>query len=804
MFSKLHKFITVHILKSKLIRLIKKHNKFLVCLLITAVMLVLLGTIFNWAFVNFWVSLQEFGLAFWAYLMFMFTFTLPHTSPIFPPDYRLPEVMPNAPSEFGSNIAAFFRLFITGENFTAYTANLETFLIVLASLLPVLLLLYFVLKKYVKRQFSKQNNRYNKDTIALKGFKRGVEPLYTLPLNYCKDLIAYVANSRFLQIWKFIAFFSFNIFAIILSLFAIILYFFISLNFVSLYFFFAGVVVNLYAGLSVLPLWVMVIAVSILVLYLVDRWRKRVGYSRLTHMENMNKGFLKIRSICSMLVGSMGKWKTAIMTDMCLSWETIFRFKAREIMHDISMMFPHFPFINFELDLKKAIYDGRILNFVQASDWVLEKENDFKKHYSRQIKKAAACSFQLKKVTKQLNKCYLFDYDKDRYGLEFDDKKQVHDLFEVLKEYAKAYFLYFVKCSLIFANYSIRTDFVKHDIGNMPIWDLDFFLKDSKKIKAESRYCKILNFDMVRLGKKMDIRSRVKDAFEFGVIVITEAGKERGNQFKEAEIRENRKELRDTLKEIDKNIKDLEKSKKEPLVDLAKLEIELKALETNRTAKQNELLKLLDRVSQLNDKFNAYLKLIRHKSTVWHFPFARVVMDEQRPESIGADARDLCEIVHIKEKSELKLSMPLFFLGQLFYGLIVKRFLALSEQYRFNRGDNTLLMHLFKLIACFVWRNYIRIYNIFGYHVLQLQLESSATGEKQEPHPYYFSIKKTFSNRYKTDAYTGMLSNRTRQSKVGILQMPEYKSVVASEQDFLKQKSLFIRDDIEKYSELEE
>ena len=40
--------------------------------------------------------------------------------------------------------------------------------------------------------------------------------------------------------------------------------------------------------------------------------------------------------------------------------------------------------------------------------------------------------------------------------------------------------------------------------------------------------------------------------------------------------------------------------------------------------------------------------MIRHSATVANYPFVKVITDEQRPESWCADARDLCEIVHIK------------------------------------------------------------------------------------------------------------------------------------------------------------
>ena len=92
----------------------------------------------------------------------------------------------------------------------------------------------------------------------------------------------------------------------------------------------------------------------------------------------------------------------------------------------------------------------------------------------------------------------------------------------------------------------------------------------------------------------------MRGGFEFGVVAITEIGKERGN-----------------------NLELQEKKKKD-------------------------------------DLFNAWLKMCRHSATVDNFPFIKVFTDEQRPESWGADARDLCDIVNIASSSKQKLAYPLY------------------------------------------------------------------------------------------------------------------------------------------------
>ena len=153
-----------------------------------------------------------------------------------------------------------------------------------------------------------------------------------------------------------------------------------------------------------------------------------------------------------------------------------------------------------------------------------------------------------------------------------------------------------IQSSLIISNYSIRTDSILSDIGNFPAWDTDFFKRDSRLLDSFFRHAHILDFDSLRLGKKVLAYNPRKDSFEFGVVVITEVGKERGNSIENAEKKK---------KDVGAN--------------------------------------------QKNDLFNSWLKMVRHSATVDNYPFVKVLTDEQRPESWGADARDLCDIVHMRE-----------------------------------------------------------------------------------------------------------------------------------------------------------
>ena len=122
-------------------------------------------------------------------------------------------------------------------------------------------------------------------------------------------------------------------------------------------------------------------------------------------------------------------------------------------------------------------------------------------------------------------KWQFYGYDIRRYGATFNDALQIQFLFDVLETYAQAYFIYVIQSSLIVANYSIRTDNVCADRGNFPMWQMDFFPEGI----TDGRHAHILDFDVLRLGKKVIENNPKAGSFEFGVVAITEIGKERVN-----------------------------------------------------------------------------------------------------------------------------------------------------------------------------------------------------------------------------------------------------------------------------------
>ena len=303
-------------------------------------------------------------------------------------------------------------------------------------------------------------------------------------------------------------------------------------------------------------------------------------------------------------------------------------------------------------------------------------------------------------------------------------------------EYAKAYFIYVIESSLIVSNYSIRVDNTIFDEGNFPLWDTEFF-SDGRRC---SRHSHILDFDTLRLGRKVIENNPMAGSFEFGVVVITEVGKERGNNLE--------------LKEVKKGN---------------------------------------DETNQKNDLFNSWLKMCRHSATVDSFPFIKVFTDEQRPESWGADARDLCDIITIQSTDGNKLALPFYTLEDMASEVLFNSFLSFYTKLRFKRGDNTLLCHILKSVTAWIWRRNIRIYNRYGYSVLKIAKERGTMDGKQERQRYYLMNKKIYSRRFSTDCFSDYFNDMAKNCDIGLRDYLEYVSEKATVDELRMQNSYFVR-----------
>ena len=616
-------------------------------------------------------------------------------------------------SLFKQRAVLYGETFANKQNVLAWLANCAQDLHRIAKVLILVLPFMVLIGILVVRIYKMENNHYNVDTIPLRRFKKFSERVYQPFKRFLvryKDFLE--KNSMLVTLFLAIWLFNLNGASIFVSAIGYYLYFSTSFDTSRLYMQGAKLVMDLQVFFYKFPWYLLLPFVWVAFC----KWRERVGVSRLQHMEAMNCGFINSLPIVTMVCGSMGKKKTTTLTDMALSQNVMFRQEAYKRLVEIDMRFPNFPWIEFERELRRCMAYKTVHNLATIRDWVRLKQRRFNKHWDATLQ--------------------LYGYDYYRYGLTYDDKLKIIDLFDAMESYAQLYFIYVLQSSLLVANYSIREDCVYQDIGNFPIWGNNFFAKQRPR---KYRYAHVLDFDTIRLGKKMLTDNPNIGSFEFGVVAITEVGKERGNALE--------------LKEVKKNAEE---------------------------------------ANQKNDGFNSWLKMCRHPATIDNYPFIKVLADEQRPESWGADARDLCDIVRIIETEKNALALPFFVYEDMLCDWIYNWFGRLYQFMRFHRGDNTLLVHLLKNITAKVHSYQKRVYNRFGYSALRIDKERGTMDGKAEKCRYYLSNYKIYSNRFATDCFNGYFAEGARKTFVGMDDYPEYRGIKASVAELHEQHSYFI------------
>lgn len=621
-------------------------------------------------------------------------------------------ILPSDINGFKSNAATYFRTLVSKENFLSWLGATGQKASVLVKVLSILLPCILVLIIAVKRLYAKGNNNHNVDTIPLRVFKKISAVTYQPTKRFICSYIEFLSNHNWIWIsWLVMWVFHLNLASIVIAFFAYYFYFAVSFDFVGIYTQIVKLVRDLQPFFRFFPWWGLVIIACVLF----ERFRKKIAINRLRHFEARNCGFINELPIVTMACGSMGKKKTTLITDMALSQEVMFRQKALEILQNADMKFLYFPWICFEKELQKCMEYYTVYNLATVKEWVAKKRNRYEKHGGE---------------TGQL-----YFYDEKRYGTIYRDGLKESNIFDVLETYAQAYFVYVIESSLIVSNYAIRTDNAMIDNGNLPMWVTDFFMDDVRP----DGFSHILDFDVLRLGKKVLENNPQAGSFEFGVVAITEIGKERGNN------------------------------------------LELK-----------EVKKVTNETNQKNDLFNSWLKMCRHSATIDNFPFIKVFTDEQRPESWGSDARDLCEILTIISAGEQRLALPFYSLEEMAVEWLYGQFIGLYADFRFRRGDNTLLVYILKTIAARLWKRYITIRNKYGYSILSVSKQAGTMDGKSKRKKYYLMNRKIYSRRFTTDCFSDYFNDLAKKSAVGLNDYISYKTEKATVAELKKQNSYFI------------
>lgn len=724
-----------------------------VCIVITLGFAACSVLLFAASAFRLWHGLRDLGLSLGYY--FCELFEIDHAIPPLVTEITpLPGHLSGLPSlpfipedweTFKENWALYWQIFATGANFRNYLSEVGNFILIFSRVLLVLLPVVLLLVLLAKLSFKKEVTGVYTDSRAVKWYKKAVEFPVGKAKAWIKGFIDFLKESSFhiplfrsnayLRLWAVIWLYSFNAGAIALEFLAYYFYFIVSLDLGNLYLQIYKLFLDLSVVINFIPLagWV------VIGLIVFDKWRKKAGLFLLRMYLSRDEGFAESLPVVVLLVGTMGSGKTKGLTGLELIQEMRFRRKALDGMFDIEMRFPEFPFPKFERVLREDILEHRIYTLATARQRVRYYQTFFRCMEDKAIEKSITRHYR--KIRQERPFAFwevLFGYDGKE--TEYDDALTVRELFDYLEEYAQYYLVYVLKSSLIMANYGIRVDGIKADAGNLPMWDYDFFSRPSAR-KEESECCHILDFDLLRMGKKIDDENPYIGALEFGVIGISEVGKERGN------------------------------------------------MPENKGKEKNGA-----EANQLNDMTEKKLKMIRHNGTIGHECFVFVGTDEQRASSWSADARELCLLVHLTDEIKKGVTLPMFFLDELICEWIIEKFERFQRQYRYRRSDNTLVMYLYQKIVAKVYGYYLRRKNLYGYEKQTVNLESGKQDGNLTERVFYSLSKMIYADRYATDAWRQSLAVETLASRKGYDDIPTYGDIRPTPEEFELQHSYFYSD----------
>ena len=359
------------------------------------------------------------------------------------------------------------------------------------------------------------------------------------------------------------------------------------------------------------------------------------------------------------------------------------------------------------------------------------------------LEEAGLCSWWRRQVRERGLLDVSFGYLFDRYPTSYNDELKITRLYSAIEDYACAYFVYTIETALIISNYSIREDAIREDLGNFPLWNHDFFERDPRLMEAFSRHSHIIDFDMLRLGKRMVENNPNRNAFGFGVYVVSEIDKERKNA------------------------------------------LELKETKINA-----------DVCNQRNDLFNSCLKMSRHACVIANRVFLKIICDLQRPEDWGAGGREVGEIVYIAENGELVPALPFyspFWLTEGIYKWIRAKYDAFYLKYIYNRADETLFLHALKSIIARLDNHYKKINNKYGIQPLKLEVESGRMNGEAKQRIWYRMPKKDYSKRYSTNCLSAIFEG-DEINTISIADLKEYADIMATADELQSQNSHFQND----------
>lgn len=554
--------------------------------------------------------------------------------------------------------------------------------------------------------------------------------------DWCKSFVVFLKeHSGYYKAWLALWALYFNLYSIGISFVAYYFYLVSSWDLLSIYMQLLKLQRDLTPAIRFLPgiVWLL-IGVKIY-----NSICRSTAMNTLYAAEHANRVVMNLSSIITSVYGEPNLGKTLTITSMALTAQVKLFDDAFQIMLNRAAQFPNFPWQDFR-DYLDYVIDHRVVcDINQAKRFVASR----RKAYDYLTQKITAAQLQrlLRKHPEAW--CYFFGYDFIHYRSTYNDELKIIHLYDALESYAAAYLMFSVQSNLLFSNYSIRSDSLIDDKGNLILRNNDFFDRDPAKQAAYSQHSHILDFDVIRLGRKIVEGNKKANGAPVGVIVVSE---------------------------IDKEFKNMMQLK----------ETKINTEETN----------------QKNDLHDAALMMIRHGVVIDGKPFVVILADLQRPEAWGAGGRELGNVIFIPEKLPLIPVLPFFstyWLTEGVFSWIKRKWDKFYTDFQYRRSDDTLPVYLARNLISMISTHYERLQNMFGMKIMPLDIQTGRMDGAVRQDRWHILSKKDFSNRYRTDCLASVF-DKSEPNTMYIDDFITYAGELATKEECQLQNSYFQRD----------
>ncbi len=723
----------------------KRDYRHHICAAITLVSL-LFGFLFPNSIPRIIEALRDLFVSF---AFYVFELIDPETNPIpatinrmpvwqFAPEIWKPVTfLPASVEEFFTFWGEFLKLLFDKYNFLFYWYAVGDFLFYAGRFLLLGFPLVILVIMMVTTSKDKTCTERGKKSKALQKFEGFLFNWIFPVINWVKSFIGFLKeNPMYYRSWLTLWALHFNLFSIGISLAGYYFYLVSSWDLLSIYTQLLKLQKDLTPVLRFMPG----------ITWLVLGWKIYVhicedaAFNALYAGERANRAVLEQASIITSVYGEPGLGKTLLITSMALSSQVKQFDDAFKIMLTRSAQFPNFPWQIFRDYIDGLIEERKICDINQAKAFIASRRQyyDWITNPVNQQRMARKHPQALKSRDN-----YTFGYDYVHYSSTYNDELKIIHLFDALESYAQAYLIFTVETTLLFSNYSIRTDSLITTIGNLPLRDNDFFHRDPALQEMYSQHSHIIDYDIIRLGKKFIDSNEKANGAPIGVYVVSEIDKE----FKNMNL----------LKETKSNV--------------------------------NE-------VNQKNDLHDAALMMIRHGAVIDNKAFITVLADLQRPEAWGAGGRELGNVVFIPEKMAMTPVLPFFssyWLTQWVFSWLEEKWNVFHTDYCYRRSDDTLIIYSVRNIMSKIHNHYEKLQNLFGMQKVVIQIQSGRLDGELRQDWWRIMSKKDFAERYGTDCLNSVWHKATPNT-MHIDDFICYAAKFATKEECQLQNSYFQRD----------